>query len=177
MPGSRSQQCVIVGASHAGTQAALRLRKLGWSGLITVVGDEAEMPYHRPPLSKDYLKGNKTIDAIQLVAEANFARNEIDLRLATRATGIDRDNHRLLLESGNSVPYSRLILATGSTPRKLPVAGADLPGLHYLRSVADVDRIRRRCYTGQTRGYHRRRLHRSRSCGIAAFARDGRHVA
>jgi 3-phenylpropionate/trans-cinnamate dioxygenase ferredoxin reductase subunit len=136
------QHCVIVGASHAGTQAALRLRKLGWAGDVTIVGEEPCVPYHRPPLSKDYLKGVKTADAIHLAAEANYQKNNIDLRLGVRADGIDRPQQTLLLDSEDPLHYSHLVLAVGSLPRKLSLPGTDLDGVHYLRNIADVDRIR-----------------------------------
>jgi 3-phenylpropionate/trans-cinnamate dioxygenase ferredoxin reductase subunit len=136
------QHCVIVGASHAGTQAAFRLRKLGWAGDVTIVGEEPYVPYHRPPLSKDYLKGVKTADAIHLAAEANYHKNNIDLRLGVRADGIDRPQQTLLLDSADPLHYSHLVLAVGSLPRKLSLPGTDLDGVHYLRNIADVDRIR-----------------------------------
>ena len=136
------QHCVIVGASHAGSQTALRLRKLGWGGKVTIVGEEPHLPYHRPPLSKDYLKGAKTAGSIHLVAGANYQNNDIDLRLGVRAEEIDRANRRLRIDTGESLEYSHLVLAVGSMPRELPVPGASLDGVHYLRNMDDVDRIR-----------------------------------
>ena len=142
MKDNDKQHCVIVGASHGGSQAALRLRKLGWAGKVTIVGEEPRLPYHRPPLSKDYLKGAKTADSIHLAAEANYQNNDIHLRLGTRAAEIDRENRRLRLDGGESLPYSHLVLAVGSKPRELLLPGASLDGVHYLRNMDDVDRIR-----------------------------------
>ncbi len=136
------QHCVIVGASHAGSQASLRLRKLGWNGKITIVGEEPHLPYHRPPLSKDYLKGAKTENSMHLAAEVNYQNNNIDLCIGTRADEIDRRNRTLRLDSGKFLQYSHLVLAVGSSPRELPLPGANLDGVHYLRYIDDVDRIR-----------------------------------
>ncbi len=144
-----NRSCVIVGASHGGSQVAQRLRKLGWTGGITLVGEESHLPYHRPPLSKDYLKGVKTADAIHLVAEAKYRQENIDLRLGVRAEEIDAPNKKLRLENGELLHYSRLVLATGSRPRELPLPGADLGGVHYLRNIDDVDQIRAGVKAGQ----------------------------
>ena len=141
------ETCVIVGASHAGTQVAMRLRRLGWQGAIRLIGDEPHLPYHRPPLSKDYLKGLKTTDKILLHAEEAYAKSDIELMLDQRVISIDRDASSVGLRDGESIPYDKLILAIGSHPRKLPVSGAELEGVYYLRSATDVDRIRARAKT------------------------------
>ena len=143
MAGVPESKCVIVGASHAGAQTAMRLRRIGWEGSITLIGDEPRLPYHRPPLSKDYLKGAKSIGNIQLNPEAAYQKSTIELLLGKRITSIDRGGRKVALSSGDSLDYDKLVLATGSNPRALPVPGADLEGVFYLRDADDVDGIRR----------------------------------
>jgi 3-phenylpropionate/trans-cinnamate dioxygenase ferredoxin reductase subunit len=142
MTGTPDSRCVIVGASHAGAQAAIRLRRLGWEGSITLVGDEPRLPYHRPPLSKDYLKGVKSIDNILLSPEAAYQKADISLLLGERVAGIDRDSKQVDIDGREPQAYDKLVLATGSRPRILPLPGVDLAGVHYLRNVDDVDGIR-----------------------------------
>ncbi len=137
-----SSRCIIVGASHAGVAAAFALRKVGWAGAISLLGDEPELPYHRPPLSKAFLTGGKSLDQIRLRPESAYQDSDIKLRLATRVAGIDRDSCSLKLGSGESMVYDALILATGATARRLPLPGADLPGVFTLRNAADIDAIR-----------------------------------
>lgn len=135
-------RCVIVGASHGGAQVATRLRRLGWRGSISLIGEEAHLPYHRPPLSKDYLKGVKTKEGILLHAEAAYAKSDVDLMLGSRVEHIDREQHCVVLATGEPLAYDKLVLAVGSRPRVLPLPGAELDSVHYLRNVDDVDRIR-----------------------------------
>ncbi len=132
---------VIVGAGQAGVQAAEALRAGGHAGPITLLGDEPHGPYHRPPLSKGWLAGD--MDAAQLVMRAPemLARKDIVLRTDTRVTAIDRAARQLHLADGSTLPYDGLVLATGATPRALPLAGADTPGVLSLRSRADADAL------------------------------------
>lgn len=137
-----SQTFVIVGASLAGAKAAETLRSEGFDGRIVLVGDEPVRPYERPPLSKEYLRGEKGFDDAS-VHHADFYRHEeIELRQATLATALDVGERRVALSSGEWIGYDRLLLTTGSTPRRLNVSGADLAGVHYLRTVADSDALR-----------------------------------
>lgn len=136
------QQCVIVGASHAGAQAAESVRKAGWQGQILLVGDEPHLPYHRPPLSKDFLLSNKKPEDILIKPASLYTKNQIDVLLETRVEGIDRNAKSLLLSSGQKQPYDKLVLATGARARQLPISGADKEGVFYLRSIDDVERIR-----------------------------------
>jgi 3-phenylpropionate/trans-cinnamate dioxygenase ferredoxin reductase component len=139
---------VIVGAGLAGAKAAETLRQEGFDGRLTLIGDEPERPYERPPLSKDYLRG-ETKDA-PYVHEASFYRdNDIDLRIATRVSGIEPGPRELLLEGDRRLGYDRLLVATGSGPRRLDVPGAKLSGIHYLRTLADSARIAKRIETGR----------------------------
>jgi 3-phenylpropionate/trans-cinnamate dioxygenase ferredoxin reductase component len=141
---------VIVGASLAGAKAAETLRAEGFTGPLVLIGSEDELPYERPPLSKDYLQGKAERDTIYVHPRPWYADNEVDLRLGVTATGIDRAAHAVTLADGSRVEYGRLLLTTGSAPRRLPVEGAGLDGVLYLRSVGDSDRLRA-AFTGGAR--------------------------
>jgi 3-phenylpropionate/trans-cinnamate dioxygenase ferredoxin reductase subunit len=144
----RSDRFVIVGAGLAGAKAAETLRQDGFDGRLILVGDEPERPYERPPLSKDYLRGEA--DAKPYVHGPDFySDNEIELWTSTRVTGLDAGAQELLLEGDRRVGYDRLLLATGAVPRRLRVPGADLDGVHYLRSLADSERIADRIKAGE----------------------------
>lgn len=142
MSSNQEKTCIIVGASHAGATCALKLRRLGWSGSISLVGDDTHVPYHRPPLSKDYLKGNKDADSILLSSLAAYEQAEIDLKLGVRVEKIDRERRCVTVTDGPDLPYDKLVLATGARARALPVAGIDLAGVCYLRDMDDVNQIR-----------------------------------
>lgn len=133
---------VIVGAGHAAAEAVTTLRKKGWEGGITLVGDEPSLPYHRPPLSKAYFKGDLKPEKLLIRGEVVYENAEIDLRLATRVTRVNRETKSVELSDGNSVSYSKLMIATGTRARKIPVEGADSSTIHYLRTLADVDGIK-----------------------------------
>ena len=122
------KRCVIVGASHGGAQVATRLRRLGWEGSISLIGDERHLPYHRPPLSKDYLKGVKTRDGLQLHNVSAYAKSEVDLSLGTRVEQIDRDSRQIVLAGDETIAYDKLVLAVGSKPRVIPLPGGGSPG-------------------------------------------------
>ncbi len=136
------QRIVIVGAGQAAAQAAETLRKRGHLGSITLVGDEASLPYQRPPLSKKYLAGSFDRDRLLFRHAAHYAEHDVILRLGFPAVGIDSLRRRVEIADGSALPYDALLLATGSHPRLLPLPGAELAGVHYLRTVADVDRLR-----------------------------------
>jgi 3-phenylpropionate/trans-cinnamate dioxygenase ferredoxin reductase component len=137
-----NEQVVIVGASHAGGTVAAELRAAGFAGSVTLIGAEPFAPYHRPPLSKAFLTGEKTAGSLILKADAFYADNHIDIRLRDPVTAIDRAARTVALRSGASLPYDHLILATGARVRKLPVPGADLAGVHYLRTLGHAERIK-----------------------------------
>jgi 3-phenylpropionate/trans-cinnamate dioxygenase ferredoxin reductase subunit len=132
----------IVGAGQVAVQAAETLRKLGHTGPIVVIGDENIPPYQRPPLSKKYLAGELPAERLALKPASFFETHRIDLRLGVRATGLDLAGQRIRLADGSVVEYAKLLLATGSTPRRLTVPGHGLEGIHYLRTRADVEAIR-----------------------------------
>lgn len=132
-----AEQIVIVGASLAGATAAETLREDGWSGRIVLIGSEKSLPYERPPLSKDVLLGKAGTDAAQLHDQQWYDDHTIELRLGTTVTAIDPAAHTVTLDDGSQVPYTKLLIATGSRVRELDVPGADLPGVHYLRTAEE----------------------------------------
>ena len=133
---------VIAGAGHAGGSAAAFLRQFGWTGKITLIGEEPLPPYQRPPLSKAWLKGEANADSLALRPLKFYADSGIDLRPGRRVATIDRAARTITLDSGDCLGYDHLILALGSRLRKLPVPGGDLPGVLELRTAADADRIK-----------------------------------
>lgn len=143
-----SDSVVVVGAGQAGSQIVASLRAEGYAGDITVVGDETHLPYQRPPLSKAFLKGEISTDRLFIKPEEFYAEARCTLKLKTSVTAIDRAAKSVKLSDGSSLPYSKLVLATGSRVRKLPIPGADLPGCFYLRGIDDVDQIRPRLTAG-----------------------------
>ena len=133
---------VIVGAGHAGGSAAAFLRQYGYQGPIAIVGDEPVAPYQRPPLSKAWLKGEADAESLMLRPLTFYAEQNIALILDVKVTALDRAAKTLRLSVGRSLPYDNLILATGSRARPLPVPGADLKGVLYLRSAADAEELK-----------------------------------
>ncbi|WP_431045601.1 NAD(P)/FAD-dependent oxidoreductase [Streptomyces sp. P1-3] len=133
---------VIVGASLAGAKAAEALRGNGFDGRILLIGDEPEPPYERPPLSKGYLQGKQDREKIFVHPSQWYTDQDIDLRLRTTVTAIDRDRRSVTVSDGETIGYDKLLLATGAAPRRLPLPGADLDGIFYLRRVGDCERIR-----------------------------------
>jgi 3-phenylpropionate/trans-cinnamate dioxygenase ferredoxin reductase subunit len=135
---------VIVGAGLAGAKAAETLREEGLDGRIVLVGAEEERPYERPPLSKDYLRGEAGREKVYVHDEGFYAEHDIQLRLGRTAVSLDTTSCRLTLDDGEALRYDRLLLATGAEPRRLDVPGAQLEGVLYLRSVQDSDALRER---------------------------------
>jgi 3-phenylpropionate/trans-cinnamate dioxygenase ferredoxin reductase subunit len=136
------QQFVIVGAGLAGAKTAEALRDNGHSGPIVLIGDEVERPYERPPLSKEYLTGKSERNSIYVHAPDWYTEHRVDLRLGRSATSIDPAAHLVRLDDGSEVGYAKLLLATGSRVRALPIPGADAGGVLSLRGVSESDRIR-----------------------------------
>jgi 3-phenylpropionate/trans-cinnamate dioxygenase ferredoxin reductase subunit len=133
---------VIIGASLAGAKAAETLREEGFSGAVTLIGAENERPYERPPLSKGYLLGRDAKDSMFVHEEGWYREHDVDLRLGTTVTSIDRAARQVGLAGGESVPYERLLITMGASPRRLNLPGIDLDGLLYLRTVGDSERMR-----------------------------------
>jgi 3-phenylpropionate/trans-cinnamate dioxygenase ferredoxin reductase subunit len=142
------QTFVIAGASLTGAKAAETLRTDGFEGRLVLIGAEQERPYERPPLSKDYLRGEAARDTLYVHDEGFYAEHDIDLRLGRAVTGIDLAGSAVTLDDGERLRFDRLLLATGAEPRRLPIAGAELDGVHYLRSSADSDALRARLERG-----------------------------
>jgi 3-phenylpropionate/trans-cinnamate dioxygenase ferredoxin reductase subunit len=139
---STDNAMVIVGASLAGARAAETLRNEGFDGPVTLIGAEDETPYERPPLSKDYLMGKHGRDKLYVQPREWYGENNVDLRLSTIVTAVDPAAHEIVLDDDSRIGYSKLLLTTGSSPRRVPIPGADLKGVLYLREVQDSDRIR-----------------------------------
>ncbi|WP_151447412.1 NAD(P)/FAD-dependent oxidoreductase [Lacisediminimonas profundi] len=135
---------IIAGAGQSGAQAAVSLRQEGFEGRIVLIGDEPSLPYQRPPLSKAYLAGKVEEPGLLLRAEKVYADQRVELMLGQRIEAIDRANHSIRLASGATIEYSHLVLALGARNRPLPVAGAELKGVCYLRTLAEARSLRER---------------------------------
>jgi 3-phenylpropionate/trans-cinnamate dioxygenase ferredoxin reductase subunit len=138
---SDTSSFVIVGAGLAAAKAAETLRAEGFAGRLLLLGDEAEQPYDRPPLSKAYLRGETDRDSLYLHQDGFYATHDIELHTSTPVRSIDPAHRQLELASGEHIGYDRLLLATGAAPRRLPLPGAELAGIHYLRSRQDADNL------------------------------------
>jgi 3-phenylpropionate/trans-cinnamate dioxygenase ferredoxin reductase subunit len=132
---------VVVGAGLAAAHVVETLREKGYGEPVTLVGDEPDRPYERPGLSKGYLQGNDTADSLYVHEEGWYDAHGVTTRFGSTATGVDLGGRQVTLDSGETLPYRHLVLATGATPRLLPLAGIDLPGVHTLRRRADSDAI------------------------------------
>jgi 3-phenylpropionate/trans-cinnamate dioxygenase ferredoxin reductase subunit len=136
-----TQPFVIVGGGLAGAKAAETLRGEGYEGPLVLIAAEPENPYERPPLSKGYLLGTAEREKARVHDAGWYAANDVDLRTGVRATGLDPAGHRVTLDTGEELAFAKLLLAIGSSARRLPVPGADLDGVRYLRTLADSDRL------------------------------------
>jgi 3-phenylpropionate/trans-cinnamate dioxygenase ferredoxin reductase subunit len=132
---------LIVGAGHGGAAAAIALRQRGFAGSIALLGDEPELPYERPPLSKDYLAGDKPFERILLRPAAFWADRAVTLLPGRTVVAVDPHAHRVVTADGAGLGYRHLIWATGGAPRRMACAGHDLRGVHGVRTRADVDRM------------------------------------
>lgn len=133
---------VVIGGGLTAAKAVETLREEGFDGAITLIGDEPERPYERPPLSKDYLQGKSTSDELYVHAEGWYGEHDVDARFGDAAVSIDRDGRTVTLASGDRVAYDQLLLATGSRPNTLRIPGAELGGVFSLRRIGDSDQIR-----------------------------------
>jgi 3-phenylpropionate/trans-cinnamate dioxygenase ferredoxin reductase subunit len=136
------EKIVIVGAGQAAAQAVDTLRRKGYQGRITLIGDEPVAPYQRPPLSKKYLAGTLERDRLLIRPAQFYPDHGVEMRLGRRAVELERAHQRVRLDDGGSIAYDALLLATGSRPRALTAPGSDLEGVHFLRTIGDVERIR-----------------------------------
>lgn len=142
------KQAIIIGGSHAAAQLSISLRQEGWAGKILVVSDDSYLPYHRPPLSKDYLSGKTSAEKLLIRPSVLYEKNQIDFLLNTRTEKIDRTAQSVTLSSGEILKYDKLALCTGARVRKLRTSGAELKGVHYLRDLADAEAIKRNIAPG-----------------------------
>src|SRR5262249_12316835 len=142
------QTFVIVGAALAGGRAAGELRERGFDGQVILIGAEPAWPYERPPLSKDYLRGESEREKAYVHPEDYYREHEIELRTETEVSAIDPGAGKVTLAGGEEISFDKLLLTTGAEPRRIPVAGADLEGIYYLRTMADSDRLRERLVSG-----------------------------
>jgi 3-phenylpropionate/trans-cinnamate dioxygenase ferredoxin reductase component len=136
------ERVVIVGAGQAGAQVAVSLRQLGYGGEITLLGEERQLPYQRPPLSKAYLSGEMALERTWLRSESYYAKHGIAFRPGVRVVRILREERAVVCANGARLEYDALVICTGTRARELSVPGVDLPGVLYLRTLADADRIR-----------------------------------
>lgn len=137
-----TQTIIVAGGGHAAGQTIVSLRQGGFDGKLVLVGDEPYPPYQRPPLSKKFLAGEIDVSRLLLRQEKFYSDHDVDLLLGRRVEAVDRDRHSVRLGTGESLQYDRLVLATGSHARKVELPGSGLAGVHYLRTIEDVDRIR-----------------------------------
>ena len=138
---AQNESYVIVGAGIAGGTAAETLRKQGFDGKVHLVGAEPHRPYDRPPLSKEFLSGAKEESKLFFKTEDFYAEQSIELHLGAEAASLDPSSNAVTLSNGKSLHYGKLLLATGSQVRKLPIPGSDLEGVHYLRNIEDSKAI------------------------------------
>ena len=142
------QTFIIVGASLTGAKAAEELRERGFDGRVLLIGAEPERPYERPPLTKDYLRGESPRAKAYVHEESFYAQHQIELVTGATVTAIDPAASKVTLADGRELGFDRLLLATGAEPRRIPVSGADLDGVYYLRTLADCDVLRERLDAG-----------------------------
>ena len=138
----RHYDVVIVGAGHGGAQVAIMLRTQRFEGSIAIVGDEPELPYERPPLSKEYFAGEKEFERIQLRPAKYWDEREVTMLLGKRVVSVDPAAHSVTTDGGETIGYGKLVWATGGTPRMLPIPGGDLPGVQGVRTRADADAMK-----------------------------------
>ena len=140
---------VIIGASHAAAQTSVSLRQGGYEGKITVIGDEPDLPYHRPPLSKDFLSGNKSLDEILIRPASGYEAANIEMKLGVRVEAVDRTAKTVTTDARETLSYEKLVLTTGARIRHLPVPGEDLASVYYLRDTQDVRAIKAEVKAGR----------------------------
>jgi len=141
---------VVIGGSHAAVQLAISLRQNGWDGGITVISEENHMPYQRPPLSKAYLAGDSSKEQLALRAPAAYEKLDVNFMLGVKVKRIDVQAHQLELDNNQALGFSKLALCTGARVRPLPIPGADLRGVHYLRTMDDVTGIQQSAASAKT---------------------------
>ena len=153
MTDAASSTAIIIGAGHAGGELAIALRNEGWEGRILLLGEEAHLPYHRPPLSKAYLAGSVEKSSLSIRPQMAYDKANVEFIGSVRVSRIDRANQRLELADGSQLAYDRLAIATGGRPRPLSVPNAAVAqrcaNFHYLRTLDDVEQIRAQLAPGK----------------------------
>ena len=145
---TKAQTFVIVGSSLTGAKAAEELRSQGFDGRIVLIGDEHELPYERPPLTKDYLRGESPREKTRVHEPGFYEQHEIELLTGVHVTAIGPAEKRVHFDGTAGFVYDQLLIATGAEPRPIDIPGADLEGVHYLRTLADCDALRARLEAG-----------------------------
>ena len=144
-----SMTTVIVGAGQAGSDLTTALRQMGYTGRIVLIGDEKAPPYRRPPLSKAYLSGDITEDALYLKPLATYVKQDVELRTGVKVTNLDRQAHTVTLDSGEEIKYDKLALTTGGHARRLPLPGAEKPNVHYVRTIDGINHLKEQFQAGK----------------------------
>lgn len=139
---SPSETTVVVGAGHAGAELVSALRQKGYTGRIILIGEEAELPYHRPPLSKAYLSGEATRESLLIRSVAAYEKLRAECWTGVQVLSIDRQAHTVSLSDGRVQPYDKLVLATGGRVRRLDAPAAQRSNVHYVRTLQDIDRLK-----------------------------------
>jgi 3-phenylpropionate/trans-cinnamate dioxygenase ferredoxin reductase subunit len=145
---THAQTFVIIGASLTGAKAAQELRNQGFDGRVVLIGEEQELPYERPPLTKAYLRGERPRDKTRVHEAGFYEQHDIELLTGLTVTAIEPGEKRILADGDNEFAYDRLLIATGAEPRTIDIAGAGLDGVHYLRTLSDCDALRQRLDAG-----------------------------
>jgi 3-phenylpropionate/trans-cinnamate dioxygenase ferredoxin reductase subunit len=139
---NEKKSVVIIGGGHAGAESAVLLRQKGWTGKIHLISDEPVIPYQRPPLSKAYFHNSMKVEQLPIKKEALYEKLDVELTLGKTVQKINRDQQTITLDDGITLSYNHLIIATGARVRKLPIPGADLPIVSYLKTLNDADKIK-----------------------------------
>ncbi|MGH3233378.1 MAG: FAD-dependent oxidoreductase, partial [Streptosporangiaceae bacterium] len=140
---------VIVGGGIAGGNAAATLREEGFTGPVVIVSREPGVPFGRPPLSKTYLRSEEDLEGWYVRPAGWYAEHDVDLRSGSSVAGVDPAAHTVVLGSGEELSYQKVLIATGGRNRRLGIPGAELPGIHYLRTVAECDAIKQEAVAGR----------------------------
>ena len=142
---------VIVGGGLAGGNAAATIREEGFPGPVVLISREPGVPFGRPPLSKTYLRSEEDLDGWYVRPAGWYADHDVELRSGPGVVAIDPAAHTVTLDSGEQLTYHKILIATGGQNRRLAIPGAGLPGLHYLRTVAECDAIKQEATAGRAR--------------------------
>lgn len=146
---SQSEITLVVGAGHAGAELVLALRQNGYAGRLILIGEEAELPYRRPPLSKAYLSGEVSRESLQIRTAAGYEKIQVECWVGVQVVSIDRQTRSVTLSDGRVQPYDKLVLATGGRARRLAEPTAQKHNVHYVRTVEDIDRLKAMFASGQ----------------------------